>query len=90
MVDVPDESALKFPCEFPIKAMGQHEQDFHVHVIEIVRRHTPDLDETRVTVRNSQGGKYISVTVFVQARSREQLDAIYQDLTDSKRVVMAL
>lgn len=90
MTESSEESPLKFPCEFPIKIMGKPENDFHAHVVEIVRRHTPDLDETMISLRDSSGGKYIAITVTIQARSREQLDAIYQALTDSERVIMAL
>jgi len=32
-------------------------------------------------MRASQGGKYLSVTVTVTARSQVQLDALYQALT---------
>ena len=90
MTESSEESLLKFPCEFPIKIMGKPENDFPAQVVEIVRRHTPDLDETMITLRDSSGGKYIAITVTIQARSRKQLDAIYQELTDSERVIMAL
>lgn len=90
MTDPTEESPLKFPCDFPVKAMGHASDGFDTHVLEIVRKHYPQLDDTRVTLRNSQGGKYISVTVTIVAQSRDQLDAIYQELTDSERVLMAL
>jgi putative lipoic acid-binding regulatory protein len=90
MTDSSDESPLKFPCEFPVKVMGKTGENFEVYVIEIFRRHVPDLDEGLITQRESQGGKYISVTVTIQAQSRKQLDAIYQELSDSKQVLMAL
>jgi len=41
-------------------------------------------------MRSSSGGKYVAVTVVIEATSREQLDAIYQDLTADERVVWAL
>ncbi len=90
MTDFSDESPLKFPCEFPVKAMGLSGIDFEEHVLDIFRRHVPDLDETLISKRDSQAGKYVSITVTVQAKNRQQLDAIYQELTDSKQVVMAL
>ncbi|KPJ93840.1 MAG: transcriptional regulator, partial [Gammaproteobacteria bacterium SG8_15] len=40
--------------------------------------------------RASSNGKYVSITVIVNAQSREQLDAIYQALTDHEHVIMAL
>ena len=85
-----EETLLEFPCEFPIKAMGKSDNNFDVLVVEIVRKHSPDLMEGAVTTRHSNGGKYVSVTVTIQAQSREQLDNIYMDLTAHERVLMAL
>ena len=85
-----DESPLKFPCEFPIKAMGKSDCDLDVIVVEIIRKHVSDLSEGSVYNRDSAQGNYTSVTVVVNATSRAQLDAIYQDLVDCEAVIMAL
>jgi putative lipoic acid-binding regulatory protein len=85
-----DRELLGFPCEFPIKVMGRAEEGFEDLVVEIVRRHAPDLGEGAVQVRDSRGGNYLSVTVTIRAESRAQLDAIYRDLTGDERVLMAL
>jgi putative lipoic acid-binding regulatory protein len=84
------ESLLKFPCKFPIKAMGKSDCDLDMIVAEIVRRHAPDLREGAIRSRASGKGNYVSITVTVNATSREQLDAIYQDLVDCEAVLMAL
>ena len=84
------EGLLEFPCTFPVKAMGRAEKDFDALVVEIVRRHVPDLAENAVSSRPSKGGKWVSVTVTIRATSQEQLDAIYRALTEHDRVVMAL
>lgn len=85
-----NESLLEFPCQFAIKAMGKSREDFDAVVVEIVRRHVSDLHEGAVTARPSRNGTYTSVTVMIQATSRQQLDAIYQGLTDHPDVLMAL
>ena len=85
-----DASLLQFPCDFPIKIMGAGGSDFRLLVVELVRRHAPDLDETRITLRDSRAGRYQAVTVMVCARNRRQLDAIYQELSDHPRVTMVL
>jgi len=84
-----EESLMEFPCSFPIKAMGIAADDFDVLIVEIVRKHHPDLTEGAVKTRPSREGKYISVTVTINAQSREQLDNIYLDLTAHERVLMA-
>ncbi len=86
----PQESPLKFPCDFPIKAMGKSDCNLDVTVVEIVRRHAPDLSEGATHTRDSRQGNYTSVTVVVRATSRAQLDAIYQDLVDHDDVIMAI
>lgn len=84
------ESLLEFPCQFAIKAMGKSRDDFDAIVVEIVRRHVEDIREGAVSCRPSRAGTYLSVTVMIEATSREQLDAIYQGLTDHPDVLMAL
>lgn len=81
---------LAFPCAFPIKVMGRREGGFAQAVLEIVRRHVPDFEASTVEMRPSRKGKYLSVTCVVNATSREQLDALYQELCDHPSVVLVL
>ncbi len=85
-----EETLLEFPCDFPIKVMGRAADDFDAKVVEIVRRHAPDLTEAAVSVRESRGSNYLSVTVTVRATSKKQLDDIYRELTAHEQVMMAL
>ncbi len=80
---------MEFPCSFPIKAMGIAADDFDSLIMEIVRKHYPDITEGAVKTKPSREGKYISVTVTIEAQSREQLDNIYLELTAHERVLMA-
>ncbi len=81
---------LSFPCSFPIKAMGRAEEDFDLLIFGIVRRHAPELGEGALRSRLSNGGRYVAVTVTIEAVSQAQLDAIYLDLSADERVLMAL
>lgn len=83
-------SVLEFPCAFPIKAIGKAEADFRQLVIEIVRRHAPELSTHQVSVRESSGGKWLSVTLVILAQSQLQIDAIYRDLSSHERVAWTL
>ncbi|NOX77146.1 MAG: DUF493 domain-containing protein [Gammaproteobacteria bacterium] len=82
--------AMEFPCEFPIKAMGLASETLHVTVLKIVQLHAPEADHAALKSRPSANGKYVSVTVTINAISRAQLDAIYRELTACKQVLMAL
>lgn len=90
MTEKPDQPALEFPCDFPIKAMGHATAELESVVIDIVRRHAPQLSNDAVRLRPSSNGKYVSITVTVRAESRAQLDAIYMDLSACPHVLMAL
>ena len=85
-----EDTLLEFPCQFPIKVMGPATEDFEFVVVTIVRRHVPDLSETAVKCRQSAAKKYIALTVTINATSKVQLDAIYQELSDHPLVLMAL
>ena len=87
--DYTKDSLMEFPCSFPIKAMGIAADDFDRLIVEIVRKHHPNISEGAVKTRPSREGKYISVTVTIEAQSREQLDHIYMDLTAHERVLLA-
>jgi putative lipoic acid-binding regulatory protein len=83
-------SLLKFPCDFPIKAMGLSASGFEARALEIVRRHAPDFKNESMYSAASKQGKYISVTFTLTATSQAQLDAIYRELTSCEDIVMVL
>jgi len=84
------ESLLSFPCAFPIKVMGRREDGFAQAVLEITLRHAPDFRSETLEMRTSRNGRYLSLTVTIEARSREQLDNLYSELTGHPMVMMVL
>ena len=90
MSDNPADALFEFPCRFPVKVMGERHETLQAQVIEVVRVHAPDLDEVDVVVRESSSGKYLSLTVTVNAQNRAQLDAIYLSLTSHPLVKIVL
>lgn len=90
-----EETLLKFPTSFPIKAMGRMKGDgadaeFAQHVLGIVQKHAPDFDASQIEMRPSKNGTFVSVTATITAQSKAQLDAIYRELTAHPSVLMAL
>jgi putative lipoic acid-binding regulatory protein len=84
------ETLLEFPCKFPVKAMGLSCDEFEVAVIDIISRHVEDMAEDALSIRPSKNGKYTSITATITARSKQQLDAIYMELTACEHVSIAL
>jgi putative lipoic acid-binding regulatory protein len=83
-------SVFTFPCAFPIKAIGRSSADFETTVMSIIRRHAPDLDDRSVTSRSSGSGNYLSISATLTAHSREQLDALYVELSGHEQVLWVL
>jgi uncharacterized protein len=81
---------LEYPVLFPLKIIGLDEPDFEEFVIEIVRRHVPELLEENILSRLSSEKKYRSISVQFIAESRVQVDALYAELSSHKRVLMIL
>ena len=71
------ETLLEFPCQFPVKAMGRNEDGFEVLVTKIILNHAEMFAAETVTTNLSSSGKYLSVTVTIEAVSKAQLDRIY-------------
>jgi putative lipoic acid-binding regulatory protein len=84
------ESLLAFPCAFPVKVMGKAQPGFAQAVAAVVTRHAADFDPATVEMRASREGNYLSLTVTVNAQSREQLDELYRELCDHPMVTMVL
>jgi putative lipoic acid-binding regulatory protein len=84
-----DETLLRFPCRFPIKAMGRTEAGIEAILIQIIERHAPDTEQHAYRSRASRNGNWVSVTVEIEARSKGQLDAIYRELSAHSQITCA-
>jgi uncharacterized protein len=85
-----DQELFRFPAEFPIKVMGRDSESFRTLTLAIVERHAGPLAPERIGERASGKGRFLALTYTIRAESRAQLDRIYQDLTDSGVVLVAL
>ncbi len=84
------ESLIEYPCDFPIKVFGRSQEGFAKAVMQVVTRHDPDFKPGSIQMRNSSQARYVSLTCTVRATSRQQLDALYQELCDHPMVAMVL
>lgn len=85
-----EDSLLVFPSDFPIKVVGARVDDFAQNILDIVTRHAPDFDSASMAMRVSAAGNYLSLTCVIVARSREQLDALYRELSAHPQVRFVL
>lgn len=84
------ESALEFPCEFPIKMMGRDTREFREAARGIVERHAGPVAEDALRVALSRKANFVSVTITITADSQALLDAIYEDLSADEQILVAL
>lgn len=79
---------LEFPCQFPFKVLGLADDQLIDKVVAVVQQHAPG--DYRPTSKPSGKGNFQSVTISIQAQSKEQLETLYKALAeiDTVRMVM--
>jgi putative lipoic acid-binding regulatory protein len=70
--------------------MGRRQDEFAQVITDIVLKHAPDFHPETIEMRSSKQARYLSLTVTINARSREQLDALYSELSKHPMVTMVL
>jgi putative lipoic acid-binding regulatory protein len=84
------DTLFKFPCDFPLKVMGRHTDDFRSIALGIVQKHVGAVAPEHIEERPSKDGSYLGLTFNFTANSREQLDELYRELTSCERVLIVL
>lgn len=90
IVEQTQETLIEFPCDFPIKVMGETRDDFTNEIIKTIQTKIPSFNASQIEMRGSSGGKYISLTCTVHVTSKPQLDDIYRALTSHPMVKVTL
>ena len=90
MTDKETDALLEFPCSFPIKMMGRDTDQFRNTALSILQRHVGQLPDSALNTTPSSKGNFISITATIDAQSQDQLDAIYEDLTQDDDILVAL
>jgi len=69
--------------------MGRQDSDLRAVTREILERHAGPLPDDRIRCAQ-RDGNFLAITYTILATGRDQLDAIYRELTACKLVLMAL
>lgn len=85
-----EESAIDFPCEFPVKMMGHNSPEFRATARALIEEHAGEVNDSAVQESLSRNERFVSVTITITATSQQQLDDIYQDVSSHDDVLMAL
>ena len=57
-----NEDPIEYPCDFPIKIMGERKDEFAGTIVEVIRVHDPLFDAASLDMRLSSKGNYLSLT----------------------------
>ena len=82
---------IEFPCEgYPVKVMGDSSPEMHRFAVQVMQRHDPGLDQTRITVSDSRNGRFQSITFFITATGVDQLQSLHEELRASSMIKLVL
>ncbi|MCE8041785.1 DUF493 domain-containing protein [Halomonas daqingensis] len=82
--------SITFPCDYPIKVVGDAGEDFTATVCQVVLRHDASFDAESIEVVESRTARYLSVRLTLRATGEEQLKALFADLKATGRVHMVV
>ncbi len=85
-----DKTRITFPCDYPIKVVGDVRPNFHEEVYEVVACHDPTMTTERVSRRTSRRGNFISISFMLTAESEEQLESLFVELKQIESVRLVL
>lgn len=85
-----EESIIEFPCNFTLKVMGKAQGDFEKIVLNVVQKHFPTTNLKSIQKKTSKDNNYLSLSITIYAESKMQLDALYQELSRNKEILMVL
>ncbi|MGC9386649.1 MAG: YbeD family protein [Hydrogenovibrio sp.] len=85
-----NESLIEFPCDYKLKAMGRNSETLVDTVYDITRKYAPDVMRDNIHLKDSKGGRFVSVNITFHATSLKQLHDIYGELKQHPEILMTL
>ena len=84
------EHGFQFPGTFEITAMGPASAALETEIPRLLEQVGIEVLRETVAVRDSSGGKYVSVRLSIKADTREEYEAAHQALRDHPEVKWTL
>ena len=70
--------------------MGRDQENFRHAAVLLVEQHAGKLPDDAISTSTSRNGNFLSITITIEAQSQDQLDNIYNDLSNHEAVLVAL
>ena len=84
------DSLMTFPCDFPIKIIGNNHHSFMNEINELVRKHFPNTEDKSIRSQPSKEGNFLAISILLHVLDQATLDALYVDLSKHPEVKMVL
>ncbi len=84
------DTSITFPCDYPIKVVGDVRPNFHEEVFDVVAKHDPTLTSDKVSQKTSRKGNYVSISFVLLATGESQLKSLFEDLKEIESVRLVL
>lgn len=81
---------IEFPCDYPIRIMGESCDVFLETVLAIVEKHALIPNKDAISLRNSSKGRFVSALVVIEATGADQLHHLHLALREYAAVKMVL
>lgn len=85
-----NQTLMQFPCDFPIKIIGNNTTNFLGEITRIIQKHYPNILESTINCQPSQNNNYLAIRVTLHVLDQPSLDALYQELTQHPDIKMVL
>jgi putative lipoic acid-binding regulatory protein len=80
-------SPIEYPCQFPIKILAKVDSPIEKLLKETLEKELQNPFNIEYTSRISSKGTYHSITAMFTASNREELDRVYQILSQNKDIL---
>ncbi|MDA9272239.1 DUF493 domain-containing protein [bacterium] len=90
MTTNPNQSLMQFPCDFPLKIIGNNSASFVQEIAAIIQKHYPTVLESSLHCKPSQNSNYLAISVTLHVQNQPSLDALYLELTQHPGIKMVL
>ena len=84
------EPKIEYPCDYPIKVIGESSPSFLDDVLVIVQKYDSTMVLDKVKERASRVGNYKSVTLLFWATSEQQIKDVFAELKTCEAVRLVL
>jgi uncharacterized protein len=90
MITNKDTAEPIYPCQFPIKVIGENTEQLKEIIIKVMSSFGEIIHPDEISVKPSKNEKYLSMTFKIVAKDREYIEKIYSELNAQKEVKMVL